>query len=155
MKYAYRLMKDTFRIQYELQDAIFPVSDDMDIGMHRQLITKGLMEYIFVFRTKGEAEASIKYERYACSCRKLTYQERLDLMEWECKRIRKLTQLNTVEDVLGIHITTPGRQVGRYIPGERYMARIHAVADILERHFDAMRKELAPIIPDDRLRKED
>lgn len=154
MKYAYRLMKNTMRIQFDLEDVIFPVPDETKVGLHKTKVTKGLVEYMFVFNTRAEAELSIQYERHAMSCRRLTYKERLDLMGWDCKRINKLTKLGDLKENIGISIATPGKQVGRYLPGERYMARVKAIADILEKHFDQIRKEVALICPDDRPKKE-
>ena len=155
MKYAYRLMKNTMRIQFDLEDVIFPVPDETKVGLHKTKVTKGLVEYMFVFNTRAEAELSIQYERHAVSCKRLTYKERMDLMAWECKRIMQYTQIKLLKENLGIPVTTPGRHIGRYIPSERSMARIKAIADILEKHFEQMKKELAMICPDDRVRKEE
>lgn len=160
MKYAYRLLKDTRTKKFELHDVIFPVSDDLANGLHKDNSRIGVADYMYVFEKKEQAELSLKYERYAESCKKLTDKEKINLMNWEIKRITKYVPVNHFFDEFGIKITAPNRHTRRipnsgYVPpAERYLARAHAIADRIEEHFRQIRTEIPLIVPTDRPPKE-
>lgn len=157
MKYAYRLIRDTTdrnnKTAYTLIDEIFPVPDAMRTGLHKE---KGdhYLEITFVFNRKEDAERSIEYERYAESIKDLPAEERRNLHIFDYNRINRYITFSRLEEVTGVRFQEKRYGGERFMPSQRYVARYHAVADIIEKHMDAIKKECsAGIVPEDRFFK--